>query len=337
VPILSIVGTAGVGKTALATRWAHQMIGRFPDGQLYVNLRGFDPSGDPLEPAHALRGFLHALGRPSARVPMTAQAAIGQYRSLLAGRRALIVLDNARDPEQVRPLLPGEPACTVVVTSRNHLNGLVVTDGARPLFLDVLTQADAAELLGHRLGTQRLASERQAAKELIGLSGRLPLVLAAVATRAAANPALTLRDVAADLRDSGGRLDAVETGEPATSLRAMLTGSYRLLSDPAARMLRLLGLCPGQEISAGTAASLAGIQISEARGLLRELARSSLMTEHRADRFTFHAFLQSYAAERAAAVGSKPGLVAADGSSSVTGHSWVGSSSALSRRRTQRW
>lgn len=298
VPILTIVGTAGVGKTALAKHWAHQVIGRFPDGQLYVNLRGFDPSGDALEPPDVLRGFLHAVGQPSARVPLRAQAAVGQYRSLLAGRRMLILLDNARDPEQVRPLLPGDPACTAVVTSRNQLSGLVVADGARPLFLDVLTRADAAELLARRLGSQRLAAEPQAAEELIGLSGRLPLVLAAVAARAAASPALPLRDLAAELRDSGRRLDAVETGEPATSLRAMLAGSHRLLSDPAARMLRLLGLHPGTEISADAGASLAGIPVVQARAVLRELARWSLMNEHSADRFSFNAFLRSYAAER---------------------------------------
>jgi transcriptional regulator with XRE-family HTH domain len=307
--ILAIVGAAGVGKTALAVRGAHQVADQFPDGQLYVDLRGFDPSAEPAEPADVIRGFLHALGQPSARVPVAGQAAVqaaaGQYRSLLTGRRMLIVLDNARDPQQVRPLLPGDPACTVVVTSRNQLTGLVVADGACPLFLDVLTRAEASELLARRLGAQRLAGEPQAAEELIGLSGRLPLALAAMAARAAANPGLTLRDLAADLRDGSRRLDALETGEPATSLRAMLTSSDRLLTRPAARMLRLLGRRSGPEFSAAAAAALAGITVGQARTLLRELVRFSLVTEHPADRFAFRAFVRSYAAERALAASSE--------------------------------
>jgi transcriptional regulator with XRE-family HTH domain len=305
VPILAIVGTAGVGKTTLAVHWAHQVANRFPDGQLYADLRGFDPSGDPLAPAAAIRGFLHALGRPSGRVQAAAEA--GQYRSLLAGLRMLIVLDNARDPEQVRPLLPGNPGCAVVVTSRNQLTGLVITGGARPLFLDVLARADASALLARRLGAQRLRAEPQAAEELIGLSERLPLALAAVAARAAASPGLTLRDLAAELRDTGRRLDAVETGEPATSLRALLSGSYRLMNAPAAQMLAVLGRHCGPEFSAAAAASLADIPVSQARALLGELARASLVTEHPADRFTIHAFVRSYAAERASAADGEPG------------------------------
>jgi transcriptional regulator with XRE-family HTH domain len=309
VTILAIAGTAGVGKTALALRWAHQIADRFPDGQLYVNLCGFDPSAGPLAPAEAITGFLHALGRPSARVPLALHAAVGLYRSLLAGLRVLIVLDNARDPEQVRPLLPGNPACTVVVTSRNQLTGLVAADGARPLFLAVLTQAEALEFLTRRLGAQRVALEPQATEELIDLSARLPLALAAIAARAAASPRLKLRDLAADLRDSDRQLDAVETGEPATSLRTLLTGSYQLLTDPAARMLRLLGAASGPEFSAAAAASLAGIPVRQARALLRELVRSSLVTEHSpADRFVLHAFVGSYAAERASAADSEPSL-----------------------------
>ncbi len=306
--ILAIVGTAGVGKTALAVHWTHRVADRFPDGQLYVNLRGFDPSGDPLEPADAMAGLLHALGRRSARFPLAVTAAAGLYRSLLAGLRVLIVLDNARDPEQVRPLLPGNPACAVVVTSRSQLTGLVVAEGARPLFLDVLTWADALELLTRRLGARRLAAEPQAAEELIGLSARLPLALAAVAARVAASPRLTLRDLVAEMRDSDHRLDAVETGEPATSLRAMLTGSYRQLSDPAARMLGLLGLHSGPEFTADAAAGLVGVPVGQARALLRELVRSSLVTEHHsADQFGLPVFVRSYAAERASAAGSEPG------------------------------
>ncbi len=307
--ILAIAGTAGVGKTALAVHWAHRVTDRFPDGQLYADLRGFDPSADPVAPADVIAGFLHALGLSSARIPQAAPAAAGLYRSLLAGLRVLIVLDNAQDPDQVRPLLPGNPACTVMVTSRNQLTGLVVAEGARPLFLDVLSQAEALELLTRRLGTQRLVGEPQAAGELISLSARLPLALAALATRAAANPSLTLRDLVADLRDGDRRLDAVETGEPATSLRALLTGSYRQLTDPAARMLGLLALLSGPGFTAGAAASLAGVPVGQARALLRELVRSSLLTEDSpADQFALSAFVRSYAAERAAAADAELGL-----------------------------
>jgi transcriptional regulator with XRE-family HTH domain len=307
--ILGIVGTAGVGKTVLAVHWAHQIADRFPDGQLYVDLQGFDPSTDPLAPADVIAGFLHSLGLSSAQVPPSAHAAAGMYRSLLAGLRMLIVLDNARDPEQVRPLLPGNPACTVVVTSRNRLTGLVVAQGARPLYLDILTWADALELLTRRLGAKRLAEEPQAAKDLIGLSARLPLALAVVAARAAASPRMPLRDVVADLRESDRPLDAVETGEPTTSLRAMLSGSYRQLSDPAASMLGLLGLLSAPGFTAGAAASLAGIPVGQARALLHELVRSSLVTGHYpADQFALPAFVRSYAAERATAVDGVPEL-----------------------------
>jgi transcriptional regulator with XRE-family HTH domain len=198
--ISAIAGTAGVGKTALAVRWAHQVADRFADGQLYVDLRGFDPSGEPVRPAEAIRGLLDALGVPSGQIPVTTQAQAGLYRSLLAVRNVLVVLDNARDAAQVRPLLPGNRACLVVVTSRSQLSGLIAIDGACPLYLDVLTPAEAIELLARRLGPERLAIEPRAADELIGLCARLPLALAIVAARAALNPMLTLEEITAGLR-----------------------------------------------------------------------------------------------------------------------------------------
>jgi tetratricopeptide (TPR) repeat protein len=303
--IAAISGTGGVGKTALAVQWANQVAARFPDGQLYVNLRGFDPAGDPVPPAEAIRGFLGALGVASPQLPTTIQAQAGRYRSLLASRRMLIVLDNARDADQVRPLLPGKSACMVVVTSRDKLAGLVAADGACPLSVDVLPHLDATELLARRLGRERLASEPQAAGELIELCARLPLALAIVAAHAALSPALALHELRCDLRAATTRLDAMDTGEAATSLRAAFACSYQILSHPAARMFRLLGIHPGPDTTAAAAASLAGVPVDQARTLLHELARCHLVTDFPPGRFAFHDMLRAYAAERAGAEDSE--------------------------------
>jgi NB-ARC domain len=176
---------------------------RFPDGQLYVNLNGFAPSGDPVEPAAAIRGFLDALGVPAQRLPAEpqAQAQAGLYRSLTAGRRMLILLDNARDEDQVRPLLPASPTCVVVVTSRTQLGGLAAAEQARLVSLDVLTSHEALDLLAARLGDQRIAVEPTAAAELVNLCARLPLGLAVIVARANAHPSVPLARLAEELRD----------------------------------------------------------------------------------------------------------------------------------------
>jgi hypothetical protein len=178
VVISAVSGTAGVGKTALAVYWAHQVAARFPDGQLYVNLRGFDPTGAVMEPAEAVRRFLDALGVPPERIPADLDAQAALYRSQLAGRRMLVVLDNARDTAQVRRLLPGAPTCLVLVTSRNQLSGLVAADGAHPITLDLLTPGEARELLARRLGADRVGAEPEAVEEIITYCVRLPLALA---------------------------------------------------------------------------------------------------------------------------------------------------------------
>ena len=201
VVISAINGTAGIGKTALAVHWAHQAAGRFPDGQLYVNLRGFDPTGTPMQPAEAIRGFLDAFEIPPERIPVNPDAQAALYRSLLADRRVLMVLDNARDSDQVRPLLPGSSTCRVVITSRNQLAGLVAQEGARPVTLDVLDAGEAAELLARHLGQNRITAEPEIVAELINYCARLPLALAIVAARAALNPSLPLRVLADELRD----------------------------------------------------------------------------------------------------------------------------------------
>jgi DNA-binding SARP family transcriptional activator len=307
--ITAIGGTAGVGKTALAVHWAHQIADRFPDGQLYVNLRGFDPSGRPMTPAEAIRGLLDALEVPAERLPASQDAQAGLYRSLLSGRRMLVLLDNARDAGQVRSLLPGSPGCLVVVTSRSQLAGLVVAEGAYPLTLDMLTEAEARELLALRLGAERLSAEPRAAAELIGLCARLPLALAI----ASARPRFPLRDLAAQLRDTHSRLDALDAGDPAASVRAVFSWSTRQLTGEAARMFGLLGIHPGPDISVPAAASLARRTQPKARALLCELARAHLIAEHVAGRYAFHDLLRAYAAEQAHRTGTEAGRKAAVG------------------------
>jgi len=295
VVISAIGGTAGVGKTALALHWAHQVAGRFGDGQLYVNLRGFDPSGTPATPAEAIRGFLDALDVPPERVPAAPDAQVGLYRSLLADRKILIVLDNARDEQQVRQLLPASPVSLVLVTSRSQLTGLAAADGARMVSLDVLTHAEAVQLLTARVGTSRAAAEPGAVAEIATLCACLPLALTVAAARAAARPAFPLSALAAELRDTASRLDALDAGDPAANVRAVFSWSYHQLGPEAAHMFRLLGLAPGPDISVPAAASLAALSGAEARRLLYELARSSLIEEHMAGRFAFHDLLRAYA------------------------------------------
>jgi DNA-binding SARP family transcriptional activator/tetratricopeptide (TPR) repeat protein len=296
VVISALSGTAGVGKTALALHWAHQVCHRFPDGQLYVNLRGFDPGGSAMSPAEAVRGFLDALQLPAERIPAGLEAQASVYRSLLAGRRMLVLLDNARDAEQIRPLLPGTPGCLVVVTSRNQLSGLVAGEGAHPLNLDLLTVADARELLARRLGPDRVGAEPEAVDEIIARCARLPLALTIMAARAAARPTFPLSTLAAGLREVGG-LDAFSGGDPATDVRAVFSWSYRSLSAGAARLFRLLSLHPGPDIAAAAAASLAGVAVRQARQLLAELDRAHLIIEPVPGRYTFHDLLRAYAAE----------------------------------------
>jgi DNA-binding SARP family transcriptional activator/Tfp pilus assembly protein PilF len=296
--ISAVSGTAGVGKTALAVFWAHRVAGRFPGGQLYVNLRGYDPSGPALDPAEAVRGFLDALGVPAERIPAALPAQAALYRSLLAGQRILVVLDNARSSEQVRPLLPGSPGCLAIVTSRDYLGGLVATEGAYPLALDMLSAGEARDLLAGRLGAGRVASEPGAVDDIIAGCARLPLALAIAAARAAVQPGFPLAVLAGELREASMALDALHE-DAATDIRAVLSWSYRTLSSDAARLFRLLGLHPGPDISAPAAASLAGLALRPAVSLLTELVRASLLTEHVPGRYTFHDLLRASAAEQA--------------------------------------
>ena len=299
-PVVLITGTAGVGKTTLAVRFAREAGPLFPDGQLYVNLRGFDPAGAPMPAGTALHWFLNALGVPAPHVPFALEASSALLRTLLRGRRMLLLLDNAHDADQVRPLLPGSSGCMVLVTSRSQLTGLVV-DGARALPLDVLGAREAAELVAGRLGAQRAAGESTAVAGLVAHCAGLPLALSVTCARAAARPGMRLADLAAELADARGRLDALRTGEAATDLRAVFSWSADKLSDQAGRMFRLLGVHHGPDISAAAAASLAAVTLADARAALAELTRASLLTESPAGRFGCHDLLRAYTAELAAA------------------------------------
>ena len=300
VVISAIRGTAGVGKTAVAVHWAHRVAGQFPHGQLYVNLRGNGPSSALVSPTEAIRGFLDALAVPAERIPSGADAQAGLFRSLLAGRKMLILLDNAKDAAQVRPLLPGTVGCLVLVTSRSRLTGLAAAEGAQPLTVHLFAEHEARDLLSQRLGHERVSAEPGAVAELITLSARLPLALSIAAARAA-EPTQPLASLVAELRSERGRLDRFETGDPGSSLRVLFSWSYQNLSQPGARMFRLLSLHPGPDITAAAAASLAAITPVLARALITELADANLISESAPGRYAFHDLLRRYAADLAIA------------------------------------
>jgi tetratricopeptide (TPR) repeat protein len=285
--ITAIAGTAGIGKTALAMHWAHHVKDRFPDGQLHVNLRGFDPHA-PVDPSQALHGFLEALGVVPSGIPGDLDARSALYRTLVADRRLLIMLDNAVSAEQVRPLLPNTPSCLVIVTSRNGLNGLEVREGATRIQLDVLPDPDARALLAQRIAPGRLAADPDAVSALINLCARLPLALSIVAARAANHP---LESLVRQLNDERNRLDALDLGDPDLDLRAVFSWSYRALSPEAARLFRLLGLHPGPDIGRHACGALMD------RPPLTELITANLLDEYQPDRFRFHDLLRTYAAE----------------------------------------
>ena len=297
--ISAIGGTAGVGKTTLALHWARRAAARFPHGQLYRDLRGFGPLRAPVQPAEAVHGFLTALGVPSAAIPACPEARVGLYRSVLADRSVLVVLDNARDAGQVRPLIPSGPGCLTLVTSRENLTGLVASEGASMLTLDMFTDAEAGELLAGWLGAGRLEGEPAAVADLIGLCAGLPLALSIVAARAAINPHLPLTCLTADLHQA--RLDALTTGDGATDIRAVFSWSYQALSLPAARLFRLIGAHPGPDITPAAAASLAGVPLGEAHRALGELAGAHLLAQRGPGRFACPGLLRLYAAEQARA------------------------------------
>ncbi|GAA3663013.1 BTAD domain-containing putative transcriptional regulator [Lentzea roselyniae] len=291
--VAAIVGAGGMGKTWLALHWAHRNLHRFPDGQLFVDLRGFSPDETPMEPDVAIRGFLHALGLDAARVPADPRARAALFRSLTARKRVLVVVDNAADASQVVPLLPGGDTCRVLVTSRNRLPGLV----SRPVGLDVLADTDASTLLATRIGRTRLSAEPLAAARLIDLCGGLPLALSIVGARVLTEPDLSLAAIARQLEELGlGALDA----DPAVSLPVVLSWSYRALTDEQKTMFALLGIAPGEDIDAHAAASLAGTSTEAAKAALRALEQASLVSIGPGFRARMHDLVRTYAAGRRA-------------------------------------
>ena len=303
VPIGAMSGTAGVGKSALALHFAQRVAVDFPDGQLYLNLRGFDPAGQPIGPAEAIRSLLAAFGVVGPPGDLDAQAAL--YRSTLAGRRLLVLLDNARDTDQVRPLLPGTPGCLVLVTSRSQLTGLAA-EGALLITLGLFSADVSRELLARHLGSTRVTRDADAARVIVDRCARLPLALTTVGARAAAHPSFPLARFADELTDAGaaGRLDVLDAGDSATRTRAVFSWSYRFLGAPTARLFRLLGVHTGPDIALPAAAGLAGAPPARVRPLLTELARLHLIGEDRPGRFAFHDLLRAYADELARATDS---------------------------------
>ncbi|MET7334838.1 BTAD domain-containing putative transcriptional regulator [Nonomuraea sp. NPDC005650] len=299
VTIAAISGTGGMGKTSLALHWAHSNLGLFPDGQLHVNLHGFDPTSEPLPAQVALRHFLGSLGVPAAAVPAGEQAQTGLYRSLVAGRRLLVVLDNARDTAQVEPLLPGSPSCVVVITSRNLLPGLIATHGVSLIGLDALTPAETRRLLGHHLGEARIDADPDSAAVLVEHSGGLPLAISVLTARAAMHPGFPLSVLAGELSSPATRLDALRTGDLNTDLRAAFTSSYEALHPTTARLFTLLGLAPWPDVSLRSAAALAGLPAARTRVALEHLEAANLVHQHRPGRYRTHDLVRLYAAERA--------------------------------------
>ncbi|MFG2224622.1 BTAD domain-containing putative transcriptional regulator [Streptomyces sp. NPDC048644] len=291
-PLAVVAGPAGVGKTACAVQWAHQYAGAFPDGQLFADLRGFG-EGDEAAPAEILRDFLLALGTPPERVPTSAQAASALFRSLVADRRLLVVLDNARSSAQVRPLLPGGLSCATVVTSRSRLDGLVATDCARPVSLQALGHAEGAALLGAMLGAERVAEDPAAAQELVALCDGLPLALRAAAAQLMARPRWRLARLAAALRDEQRRLALLSAED--TGIAAALRMSVARLSADDARLLSALATSADGHLNASVAAALAGYDPERTQDGLDRLADMHLVDEEATDVYTISALTQLFA------------------------------------------
>ncbi len=291
--IAVVSGTAGVGKSALALRWARLARGAFPGGQLYVNLRGYDP-GQPVAPADALAGFLRALGTAAHDIPPDEDGRAAAYRTAVDRRRLLIVLDNAATVEQVRPLLPGCPSCAVVVTSRDALSGLVARHGARRLDLDLLPPADAAGLLRALIG-ERADADPGSAATLAEQCARLPLALRLAAELACDRPATPLAQLVAELTDQRRRLDLLNAGGDPRAIRGVFSWSYRQLPGDAALAFRLLGMHPGPDFDDYATAALTESTYEQAQQVLDQLARAHLIHPTSPGRYGMHDLLRAYA------------------------------------------
>ncbi|MDX8032344.1 BTAD domain-containing putative transcriptional regulator [Lentzea sp. BCCO 10_0856] len=297
VVITAVDGTAGIGKTALAGWWAHTVSERFPDGQLYADLRGFDPFTGPADPADVLAGFLGAFGVSRGKVPVDLPERAALYRGVVAERRVLVLLDNARDVEQVRPLLPAGRGCLAVITSRNRFTGLVVREGAVPVTLDRLGDEDAVALLTARLGAERVKAEPDAVADLVAFCGGLPLALAVAASRVAEEPALSLRSLVGELAAAGEVLDSVE---------AVFATTCDRLDEETARLFRLLGRTTGPDISLDAAAALDGRHRTDVHRSLQTLVRMHLATERTPGRYSCHDLVRAYSRSLSAASRIRP-------------------------------
>ncbi|MGW4115260.1 ATP-binding protein [Actinosynnema sp. NPDC004786] len=292
--VSAIGGAGGIGKTWLALAWAHRRLERFPDGQLFVDLRGFSPTGEPVEPAVAVRGFLDALGVEANRISTDLDAQAALYRSLVAGRRMLIVLDNAATSDQVAPLLPGSPSCTVLVTGRHRLASLIDRHGARHLPLGALTHEEARGLLAARLGADRVAAEPDAVDEVIRLCGGHPLALSITARTAEPHPDVALAETAAELRDLG--LEALDHDtDPAASLPTVLSWSLRHLTDTQRTVFALLGIAPGPDTTPPATSALTSLPDRTARRTLNGLENASLLERRPGGRYAMHDLVRRYA------------------------------------------
>lgn len=298
--ITVVTGTAGAGKTSLALRWAHQVKDDYPDGQLYVNLRGYDP-GEPVQAQEVLHRFLVALGTPVQAIPDDVDAASAHYRSLLADRRVLVLLDNAATVGQIRPLLPGSPDCLAIVTSRDRLSGLAVREGAHRLVLNTLNQTESVALLRAITTDYRPQDDAEKLADLARLCAGLPLALRIAAERAVGRPHMQLDDLIASLRDESAIWETLSTGdgEEADTVHTVFAWSYRALPEQASRLFRQLGMHPGPEFGIGAAAALTARSIIHTRQLLDTLVRAHLVEETAPDRYEFHDLLRAYATWRA--------------------------------------
>lgn len=295
--VLAIDGIPGVGKTALAVHFAHRVAAAFPDGQLYADLGGFASAREPVDPGDVLYAFLEALGVDRNQIPTSLEARSALFRSVLSGRRVLVLLDNVFDADQVRPLLPGAAACMVVVTSRSRLIGLAAAHGARLLALGLPSMAEATACFLQRVGSMRPDVDAAVVEEIVVRCGRLPLALAIVGARAVSRPEQSLARVAAELAASQGSLHGFDEDDSANDLRGVFSWSFRRLSVEARSVFCLLPLHRTAVFTTAALASLAGIPQGAAAMAAGELVRARLLDARGRDRYGAHSLVLAYAAE----------------------------------------